>query len=258
LQILSNHDWVEGERNFLRALTLNPSSTIVGENYAMHFLAPHGCLDEALELLNGLLQLDPLSVSLQLDIGWMSTLNRQHDRALAVYGKALEISPDHFLAYCGIGLNYMRKGMSAEALEAFEKAHRLGPGVPITLSSLAGAYASVGRMAEALNILQELLRKFETEYVPALCIAYVYASLHDVDRAFSWLEKAIDEREGPVLMLKVDPSFDALHPDPRFSLLLSKLHLTLKRAHSQVRHSAPFYDDPAEPCPHLSGSCRSS
>ena len=225
VQILSNYDWVEGERNLLRALALNPSSTIVGENYAMHFLAPLGRLDEALERLDGLLRLDPLSVSLQLDIGWLSTLNRQHDRALAAYGKALEISPDHFLAYCGIGLNYTRKGMPAEALEAFEKARRSGPGVPMTLSSLAGAYASVGRVAEASNILQELHRKAETEYVPAICLAYVYAGLHDVDGAFSWLEKAIDEREGPVLVLKVDPSFDLLRPDPRFSMLLSRLRL---------------------------------
>jgi eukaryotic-like serine/threonine-protein kinase len=225
LEIMSNYNWAEGERNFLRALTLNPASTIVGENYAMHFLAPLGRLDEGLERLEGLVQLDPLSVSLHLDIGWLATLNRQPDRAIAAYRKALEISPEHFLAYIGIGMNSMRKGMSTEALEALEKARRLGPEIPITLSSLAGAYAFFGRKPEAAKILEELLRKSETEYVPALCLTYVYASLHDLDSAFRSLEKAVEEREGPVLVLNVDPSFDLLRPDPRFSQLLRKLRL---------------------------------
>jgi tetratricopeptide (TPR) repeat protein len=224
-QVIAYHDWTEGERCFQRALSLKTCTNMVAENYAMHFLAPMGRTDEAIRQLEAVLQRDPLSLSLCLNLGWASTMARQPDRAIGFYRKALEIEPSHYLPHAGIGVNYGLKGMPAEALEAFETAHRLGPDVPMTLSSLAGGYALAGRRSEAVKILQDLLGKSEKKYVPANCFAFIYAGLRDTDNTFAWLEKAIDEHEGPVLSLKVDPAFDFLRSDPRYPVLLEKLHL---------------------------------
>jgi serine/threonine protein kinase/tetratricopeptide (TPR) repeat protein len=224
-QVIAQHDWIEGERCFHRALGLKTSTTMVAENYAMHFLAPIGQTGEAVRQLEALLERDPLSLSLYLDLGWVSSMDRQPDRAIGFYRKALEIEPSHYLPHVGIGANYRLKGMPAEALEAFETAHRLGPDVPMTLSSLAGGYALAGRRGDAVKILRELLHKSEKEYVPANSLAYIYAALEDLDNTFTWLEKAIDEHEGPVLSLKIDPTFDFLRSDPRYPALLEKLHL---------------------------------
>ena len=74
-------------------------------------------------------------------------------------------------------------------------------------------------------ILQELPRKAEAGYVPAASVASIYLGLRDWDKTFEWLGRAVEEREGPVLMLNVSPFYDTLRPDPRFAALLGKMRL---------------------------------
>ena len=106
-----------------------------------------------------------------------------------------------------------------------QKARRIEDAIPEMLGALGRAYAVSGKRDKAKKVLDELKERATRSYVPPYRIATVYNGLGEKDQAFEWLERAYEERSGSLVFLKVDPMFDNLRSDSRFTALLKKVGL---------------------------------
>jgi tetratricopeptide (TPR) repeat protein len=151
---------------------------------------------------------------------------RRDDEAAEYFKKAVSLSPNGVLAYCGLGRVYLHQGKYEEAIAEFQKADDLDERLPPTREQLGYAYALAGRRDEALKILGEMdQRAARGEYVTPLGIAWIYIALGDKDQAFTWLDKACDEHNGGLPYLKTEPVYDSLRSDPRFANVLRRVNL---------------------------------
>ena len=148
---------------------------------------------------------------------------RRYDEALGECRRALEMDPNLGFAHWLLGLTYIYKGSYEPAILALQKSIPLSGDSPDERASLAHAYALSGRRAEARKILEELKQQAKSKYISPGTIADVYGALGDKDQAFALLDKAYEERDNMVILLKVEPIFDPLRSDPRFANLLRRV-----------------------------------
>jgi TolB-like protein/Tfp pilus assembly protein PilF len=216
-------DWEGAEREYKRALELNPSYA-TGHHWYAFYLVALGRVDEAIKEARRALQLDPLSIGINKDLALIFFYARQPDLAIEQYEKTIELDPTFALAHQGLGRAYLQKGMHEEAIQHIRRAQLLSDTVA-TSSALAHAYAVTGNADEARTILERLLERSTRTYVPPTSIAVVYVGLGENDQAFKWLDKAHAVRDEGLLMVKIHPLFEGLHPDPRFQELLRRMNL---------------------------------
>ncbi|MGB2889186.1 MAG: tetratricopeptide repeat protein, partial [Candidatus Acidiferrales bacterium] len=219
-------DWSGGEREFQRAIELNPSYAIAHQWHAVALLAM-GRSEEAITENKRALELDPLSLIINRTLGSVFYLARQYDQAIEQERKTLELDPNVVLAHEYLGLAYVQKSMYKEGIAECEKELVGSPGSPYALSGLGYAYAGAGRRAEAQKVLDKLNELSKQKYVPAVSRVGIYVGLGEKDKAFEWLERSYEERSiGSALRnAKVDPVYDPLRSDPRFQDLLRRMNL---------------------------------
>ena len=218
-------DWAGAERDFKRALELNPGYANTRHWYAM-YLAGVGRLDEALTEIKRAQELDPLSLIINANVGFILYHSRQYDHAIEQLRKTLAMDPNFAVAREYLGITYLQKSMYPEALKEAQTAVRLSEGAPGAMARLSRTYAAAGHTAEAQKILEDMKQRSRRGYFPPVAVAMVYIGLGDKDRAFEWLQKAVEERSGgPLLRIKVDPLLDPLRSDPRFTDLLRRMNL---------------------------------
>jgi TolB-like protein/Tfp pilus assembly protein PilF len=222
--IVQNHDWdwQTSEKEFRRAIELNPNYATAHHWYAEHLMW-RGRFDEALAESERARQLDPLSLIIAADNGAILYFSRQYDRAIEKWHSVREMNPDFLRAHLIIGA-YVEKGMFAEAMADNER-FRGKIAAPSYWSWRAHIQARAGESAEARRALQELLRIDRRKPVDPMVIAHAYAGLGDNDQAISWLEKAYEQHSNELTALKVNPSYDSLRSDPRFQDLLRRVGL---------------------------------
>jgi serine/threonine protein kinase/tetratricopeptide (TPR) repeat protein len=221
----SEYDWKGAESEFHRAMELGPKSEDVYQDYSRYYLLPMRRMDEAVAVSQRAIELDPLSPELQYELGHRYWLMRQYDRALEQAGNALELNPQFPWAHMLRGVIHLETGKPDEGIQAVEEAARLVGSSTVLLGILGHAYAMAGRTDEARRLLDEMLQFSQSKYMPPLGIAYTYLGLGEMERAFDWLEKAIDERDA---MVAYTPSFhlaDPLRSHPRYHALLRKMNL---------------------------------
>ncbi len=216
-----NLDWSGAEQEYKRALELDPNSVRAHETYAWH-LEMFERLDEALLHLRRAQELDPFSLNIRWNIGVAFTFSRQYDRAIEQFQKTIELEPTFMAAHSGLAPAYQQKGMHAEAIAELQKVQALGGG---NEAQLAYAYALAGQKDEARKILKQLKEKSEQQYVSPFDFALIYMGLGDKDQAFEWFNKTFDENPYRIAFVKVNPRFDSLRSDPRFTLLLRRMKL---------------------------------
>jgi tetratricopeptide (TPR) repeat protein len=221
----NDFDLKGAEPEFRRALEIDPNSEDVWSWYDYYYLVPMRRLDEAVAASRRAVELDPLSPFLQFRLGYRYYLTQQWDRATEQFHNALELDPHYFGAHCYFGFTCLQTGKLEEAIRAFETVAQLIGRSPLALACLGIAYARAGRLGEAQKLLEELHELTQKTYVPAFVFGYIYPALGEIDKGFDWLEKAIDERDGLILHLQVDPSFDPLRSHPRYPALLRKMNL---------------------------------
>jgi hypothetical protein len=215
-------NWATAEREFKKGLALTPGSA-VGHLWYAKFLALTGRKSEVLTHRRIAAELDPVSpYALQSVAGYFSVMGR-YDQAIELFQSALTIEPRFGLSHQGLGVAYLLKGMHGEAIVELKAANELMRG-PKRLGLLGYAYGVAGERDEAYRILNDLLVQFRRGPFPALSIAQVYIGLGDKDRAFEWLEKAVDQRDLDVT-LQWDSPYESLRADPRFVNLLRKMKL---------------------------------
>ena len=222
--MLHNWEWEMAEKELRRAIELNPGYPSAHHWYSEHLTAMGRCEESIMELeLAG--ELDPLSLVISADLGRAFYYARQYDRVIAQEARTLEMDPDFWLSHINLGRSYTPKGMHAEAIGALQKARELSAGNTEVLSLLAFAYAAAGHRDEALKLLGELSERAEQSYVPPYHFAIVHAGLGEKDRAFEWLARAYERHAVDLFTLKVEPMFDPLRPDPRFTVLVQRVGL---------------------------------
>jgi serine/threonine protein kinase/Tfp pilus assembly protein PilF len=217
-------DWSGAEKEFKQAIELNPNYAIAHHWYS-HYLAAMGRLDEALFEEKRALDLDPLSLIINTQVGMVFYYSRQYDQAIEQYQKTLEMDPHFVQAHLALGLAYVRKAMVEEAVAEFQKVFTLSGGNPVSAALLAYTYAVSGKRSEALEILDGLLETGKKQYVSSFYIALIYLGLGERDLLYKWLEKAYDERSNYLVYLKVEPLASSLSSDPKFTALLKKMGL---------------------------------
>jgi TolB-like protein/Tfp pilus assembly protein PilF len=218
-------NWPEVAREMARALQLNPESPIVRMRYAAHALMPHGRLAEAVAELERALELDPLSTGTRNWLAVMLLLWRQYDRAFHEATKLLELDPTSYWAHAVIAGTYRERRMFDEAIAAQRTATKLSADTAAMLGWLGLVLGLGGRTAEACDVLGRLEAMSSRTFVPPTSFAWTYLGLGETDRAFEWLDRAVEGRDQFMMPIKSYPFFDPIRSDPRFAALLRKMNL---------------------------------
>jgi tetratricopeptide (TPR) repeat protein len=223
-------EWEKAETEFKQSIALNPNNAESLSYYAM-FLGFKERLEEAISWDRRALEIDPLSPLINMNVGWTYFSAGQLEEALSQARKMIEIEPDFYGAYWLRGAIHLSGGEYEDAVEELKKAVSLG-GRQIVLADLGSAYGLAGKKEEAAAILDQLLEMRRQEYVPAICIARVYCRVGENDKTIEWLEKAFEERNGEMVLLKGEisgaakgDSLSSLGKDPRLANLLRKMNL---------------------------------
>ncbi|HEU4933287.1 MAG TPA: tetratricopeptide repeat protein, partial [Pyrinomonadaceae bacterium] len=219
-----NLDWTAAEQNHKRAIELNPSYANAHNFYASYLMS-RGRIDESIAASNRARELDPFSLSISAQRGFLFENARRYDEAIEQLRNVIAMDPNHYQALWILGHTYAANKQFDEAVAAAEKAVDVSQRTPGALGILGLVYGLAGRKAEATKILNELLELNKTRYVTPAAFVNVYVGLGDKEQAFVWLEKAYQERSNFVAYLKVFPLVDPLRSDPRFDELVRRIGL---------------------------------
>jgi TolB-like protein/Flp pilus assembly protein TadD len=224
ISLFYDWDWAAAEREFKRAIELNPNSPEPYPVYGYYLVAMER-LDEAIVAIKRAVSLDPLSLIFNSMMGALYYFARRYDEAIEQSRRTLAMEPYFAEAHHMLGQVYEEKGMLTDAVAELEKAMMLSGDSRLEKAALGHAYAVSGRRAEAQKVLDELREESKQKYVPAYLIAEIYVGMGDKDRAFEWLERAYQQREGYLVLIKVTPRLDSLRSDPRFQHLVHRIGL---------------------------------
>lgn len=220
-----DRDWAQAEREFRRAIQVNPSNANAYDGLAV-YLAALGRFDEARAEIKRARDLDPLSLIINADVGLVLVLSRQYDQAIDQLQKTLEMDANFPPTYWMLAHVYEAKGAQEEAYQMYLKSMILAGTSSEFLTPFEQSHARGGWRAAWQKDVDLSLHYRATGGEPnAYWLAESYARLGDKDHALDWLLKASDERFYMVVFAQVDPRFDALRSDPRFAELLRRIGL---------------------------------
>jgi serine/threonine protein kinase/tetratricopeptide (TPR) repeat protein len=218
-------DWQGAEKEFHRAIALNPSHATAHQWYG-YALWKTGHFQQSVAEHRRALELDPLSLAANRNLGLAYLMARQYDLAIEQLRKTQEMDPGFVLARDYLGMVYAIKGMHKQAVAECERAAALVSATPYAFSALGYVYAVCGKRPEAMEAVERLNELSRQKYVSPRFAASVYAGLGDKDKAFELLRAAYEDRSleiGPGI--KADPTLDSLRSDPRFRYLLRRIGL---------------------------------
>jgi serine/threonine-protein kinase len=222
VRVLADYALADGEREFRRAIALDPSYTFARAPYAVS-LASAGHYTEAIAQLDTVRMIDPLALAMVNLLGRVYVGAGRPRDAIALLKQSLELDPRADLAYEQLGHAYLLTGNREDAIAAFRRAASLSG--PRDSAQLAYALAVTGQRTEAERVLHVLLDPAHTGPVLSYHIAMAYAGLGDADAAFQWLERGYAERSSFMGWARADPAFVSLHSDPRWVPLLRRMGL---------------------------------
>jgi TolB-like protein/Tfp pilus assembly protein PilF len=220
-------DWENAEKEFKRAIALNPSYAFAHNRYAMYLFVMTR-FEDALEEIGKALELDPLSIVINNNVGEILLADGQYDQAEEAFKRAIEMDPGYTRARLSIVRVYFQKSMYAEAMEEIEKQEILSRGFDPLYESFAGIVdVLTGKRVEGERRLDDLLKRSTETYVPPFFIAGLYFALGEKENGFSWLDRAYEKRDPWLALVKVNPILKALdvQTDPRYVALLKKMNL---------------------------------
>ena len=209
-------DFVSAAAHYQRALSLDPANSDVLYNTAV-FLAGVGKVDAGIAVMRHLVAHDPASARVHYRLGDLLSRARKYDEAIASLRTALALSPQYNGARSIISASLLAKGDPAGALAEAQAE----PSDTWRTISLPAAYYATGRKAESEDALSAVIAKFGTE--AAYNIASTYAYRGEADRAFEWLNKAIEYKDGGLSEIVYEQQFDKIRGDPRWLPFLRKI-----------------------------------
>ena len=219
-----DHDWAAAEREYRRAIELDPRYATAHHWYG-GFLSAMGRHEEAMQQAMSARDLDPLSPIIQTWVGLRYYFAGRSGDAIPEYRKALELERDFAPAHWHLGWAYEQTGRFEEGVSEARQALALDDGNLLYLSSLGHAYARAGMTSDAHAILARLEEASGHRHVSAYHVAVIYLALGDTATGLDWLERAYDEQSPWIGYLRVDSRVDPARAAPRFDSLLRKARL---------------------------------
>ena len=228
--VLTDYDWewAGADREYLRALELNPNYVTAHSWYAEH-LSRMGRHVEAIGQARRALELDPVSIFSSMLVAWILYFARRYDEAIDQAQATLQLDPDYATALRILGWAFEETGRYDEAITVHRRACELTNRPPNFAAQLGRAYAVAGRTAEARGVLAELTDPPADSYVSQFDLTIIHAALGDRERAFECLERAFEEHSDHLPYLAVNPRLDSLRDDPRLNDLLRRMGLPTRR-----------------------------
>ena len=217
-----NWDWDTAGQEFRLAINLNPNDATAHQWYAA-YQAALGRFALSIAEIQQALRLEPLSLMINADLGWLLFYARHYDRAIEQLRRTIEMEPNFALSHWLLGLNYQQTGRLEEAMAEFRWAVMVSPDAPFALASLGHILGRTGKRKEAAAVLAQLKALSKHRYVSPHSLATVYVGLNQKAEAIAWLNKACDERCNWVAFLNVDPVFDSLRTDRRLKAVLGRV-----------------------------------
>jgi tetratricopeptide (TPR) repeat protein len=214
----------ESDREFQRAIELNPNYATGHQWYAGSTLIATGRFDQAITEGRRAVELDPMSLIANVELSAIYGYARQNDQAIAQLRKVIDMDPNWYLPHMVLCQTYSYKGQFGEAIAECEKARGLNDD-PAVLSYLARAYTLSGKRDEALRRVAQMHELAKQRYVPAYGFGVVYAALGDKEQALQWLERSLQDGSWEITFIKVDPALDTLRSEPRFNDLVKRVGL---------------------------------
>jgi TolB-like protein/DNA-binding winged helix-turn-helix (wHTH) protein/Tfp pilus assembly protein PilF len=218
------YDWAAAEREFNRAIELNPNYATAHQWYAQ-MLNSEGRAEEALVEHKRALVLDPLSLIIASGTGHRLYRLRRYEEAAVSLREALEMDGNFPSTHWNLGLVYVQQKDFPSAIKELQEADRLFRGSSLVRGALGYAYAASGDKIRAKAVLLQLENQAKQQYVDPDAFTLIYAGLGNKDKAFEWLAKAIDDREGWVTFINAEPMLDSLRTDRRFQDALRRMNL---------------------------------
>ncbi len=211
------------EKEFQRAIALDHNYATAHHWFSNSLLVTMGRFDEAIKEGKRAVELDPLSLIINADLGSTLMLSRRYDDAIAQLRSTLALDPNFAYAHWNLGEALYLKGDSTGAIAEYEKAASLDND-PEIQALLARAYVETGKKEQALEILRKLSETAQHQFVRGYLFALIYIGLGDKTTAIQYLERCSQERENIDLnWIKVDPLLDPLRGEPRFEALVQKV-----------------------------------
>jgi len=217
-------DFDGAEREFERAVSLNPNCSIAHHWYAL-YLTFSERFDEGIEEIRMAQSVDPVSLIVNAAVGLVHYYARFYDEALGKSLETIEMNDRFFPAYTVLGRSYTKKGMFDEAIEAFETVIELSGRRSSVLSLMAHPLVLSGRGAEAEVLYEELKRRSGSEYISPFDMAVLSMALGEKEETLEWLERGYDERAFDIMSMTAEPLFDGLREEPGFIDLSNRIGL---------------------------------
>jgi eukaryotic-like serine/threonine-protein kinase len=221
---LHDWQWEEAQTEFRRSLDLNLAYPTANHWYA-EYVMTMGRHEEVMARMKKGQDLDPLSLIINVAVGWAFYHGRRYDEAVEQLRRTVELEPNYPVTYWILGLVLRKTGRYELAITEGEKAVKVSNGSPMMRAALAHTLGAAGRKKEAIRILDDLTERAKQKYVAPYFFAGIHIGLGENDRAIEYLEKAYEEHCHWLIYLHIDPSMDALRDDPRFQELLRRVGL---------------------------------
>ncbi len=217
-------DWEKAEREFLKAIQINPEYPLAHDAY-VYFLTARERFAEAGVEMEKAYSLDPASAFIQTDRGFALYYAGHYERAIPVLKDVLVRYPTFPLAYLWLGRSYQEKKNYPESIGAYKMALIKDSVWPVALAASGFVYGLTGQYAEAEKILEQMAALKNRRYVTPYAIALLYAGMKNKDKTLEWLNQAFTERTNWMVWLKLDPRWAFIKNDQRYISLIQKMGL---------------------------------
>ncbi len=221
VEFVHDWDWAVAEREFRRAIELNPSYDEAHSGYAL-YLQTRGRLDEAIRESQKALELAPFELTTQVNLGAIYECDSQYDRALETLRNVAELSPQDPSSRAIIAEVYVRKNEPQLAQEQARTSIQLSNNDDSLVASAVWVFAATGKKDDARRMLEQLKKSPDAD--PYL-LATAYSALGDKDAAFRLLDEAYAKRKSSLVDIGCEPAFENLHSDPRYQSLVRRMGL---------------------------------
>ena len=215
-----NWDWAGAEREFRRAIELNPNYALAHEQYGW-LLITSKRFEEAKTEFEKAIQLEPVSLLFLGDPAQLEYMRHRYKDAVSYARKVVEMDPYFAPGHQMLGGLLTLAGQTADGIAELERSRNLDETNPYTTAFLVYAYSATGHHQTARALVQRLERD---EHVDPVAVTIAYVGLGETDQALHWLEKARDDRSPALTQLAADPIFDPLRSEPRFQAVLGEMN----------------------------------
>jgi adenylate cyclase len=220
IELCYDWNWTGAEKEFKRALELEPNSLVAHDYYARE-LVILGRTDEGLAQLK---QARELRVNLSTDYpAWLSYLSRAYGNALELAQEIIAVDPNSAWGHYQVALVYEQTGKPTEAVQEYLKFENLTREDPHRIARLQAAFAKDGARGYWRRNLEDYRESARSGYSPAVLAAGMCLRIGERNCAFELLEEGFQQRDDLMINLNVDPVFDSIRMDPRFQDLLRRV-----------------------------------